>query len=308
VWNFHAGSGGFANLDVFRKAMAARYGAPGSMEDFAWWSQVMAYEGERAMFEAYSRNKYTSTGVIQWMLNNAWPSLIWHLYDYFLVPAGGYFGTKKACEPLHALYSYDDRSVWVVNSTYNDARGLTLSAWVYNLDLAQKHAAEVKLDVPPDGSRQALVVPPLEGLSTTYFLKLELKETTGRVVSRNFYWLSTKADVYDWAKTDYKVTPVTEHGDFTALKALPRADVTVTSRLARTGDRQEVRVRVKNVGRSLAFMLRLRLIDSKSGADILPVQWEDNFFPLMPGEEREITGSYRVADAPGAAPVAKLDK
>ncbi len=44
-------------------------------------------------------NKYTATGVIQWMLNNAWPSLIWHLYDYYLVPAGGYFGTKKANEP-----------------------------------------------------------------------------------------------------------------------------------------------------------------------------------------------------------------
>ena len=47
-------------------------------------SQTMAYSGERAMFEAYGRNKYTSTGVIQWMLNNAWPSMIWHLYDYYL--------------------------------------------------------------------------------------------------------------------------------------------------------------------------------------------------------------------------------
>ena len=61
----------------------------------------MAYDSERAMFEAYSRNKYESTGIIQWMLNNAWPSLIWHLYDYYLQPAGGYFGAKKACEPLH---------------------------------------------------------------------------------------------------------------------------------------------------------------------------------------------------------------
>ena len=38
------------------------------------------------MFEAFARNKYTSTGVIQWMLNNAWPSMIWHLYDYYLRP------------------------------------------------------------------------------------------------------------------------------------------------------------------------------------------------------------------------------
>ncbi len=77
----------------------------------------MAYDGERAMFEAYRRNQYTSTGVIQWMLNNAWPSTIWHLYDYFLQPAGGYFGTRKANEPVHIQFSYDDRSVVLVNSS-----------------------------------------------------------------------------------------------------------------------------------------------------------------------------------------------
>ena len=64
----------------------------------------MNYEGIRAMFEAYSRDKYTSTGVIQWMLNNAWPSVIWHLYDYYLRPGGGYFGAKTAMQPLHPLY------------------------------------------------------------------------------------------------------------------------------------------------------------------------------------------------------------
>jgi len=53
------------------------------------------------MYEAYSRNKYQATGVIQWMLNNAWPSMIWHLYDYYLRPGGGYFGAKRAMEALH---------------------------------------------------------------------------------------------------------------------------------------------------------------------------------------------------------------
>jgi exo-1,4-beta-D-glucosaminidase len=79
------------------------------------------------MFEAFSRNKYTSTGVIQRMLNNAWPGLIWHLYDYYLLPGGGYFGTKKACQPLLPLYSYTDGSIWVVNSQYRDVKGLKLN-------------------------------------------------------------------------------------------------------------------------------------------------------------------------------------
>ena len=106
-WNFHAGGGQFRDIRVFSEALNARYGTATGLEDFAFKSQLMTYEAMRAMFEAFSRNKYTSTGVIQWMLNNAWPSLIWHLYDYYLRPGGGYFGAKKAMEPIHPLYSYD---------------------------------------------------------------------------------------------------------------------------------------------------------------------------------------------------------
>src|SRR5256884_9737413 len=98
----------------------------------------MPYDGERAMFEAYGRNKYTATGVIQWMLNNAWPSLIWHLYDFYLVPAGGYFGTKKTCEPVHVQYFYDGNSVYVINTTHEDLKGMKVSARIYNIDAKEK--------------------------------------------------------------------------------------------------------------------------------------------------------------------------
>jgi len=118
VWNFHAGGERFTTVNVFTDGLNRRYGTATSLDDYLRKAQAVTYDGERAMFEAYGRNKYTATGVIQWMLNNAWPSLIWHLYDYYLVPAGGYFGTKKAMEPIHVQYSYDDNSVAVVNSTY----------------------------------------------------------------------------------------------------------------------------------------------------------------------------------------------
>src|SRR5260370_34368205 len=94
----------------------------------------MTYDGQRAMFEAYGRNKYTATGVIQWMLNNSWPSLIWHLYDYHLVPAGGYFGTKKSMELAHVQDCYHDNSVAGGNSRYETIPGAKESAKHYNLD------------------------------------------------------------------------------------------------------------------------------------------------------------------------------
>jgi exo-1,4-beta-D-glucosaminidase len=79
-WTFHAGGEEERTLKIYTRAMSARYGPAKNVKDYAEKSQMMAYEGERAMFEAFGRNKYVSTGVIQWMLNNAWPSLIYHLF------------------------------------------------------------------------------------------------------------------------------------------------------------------------------------------------------------------------------------
>ncbi len=299
-WNFHAGLEGFPNINVFQTAMNARYGEPQTLDQFQARAQAMQYEGERAMFEAYSRNKYNSTGVIQWMLNNAWPSIIWHLYDYYLAPAGGYFGTKKANEPLHALYGYDDRGVWVVNSTYKPAKGLKVKATVMNFDLTPKFTKEAVVDLAEDGTQKAFDIPDIADLSTTYFVKLEMSDAAGKKVSDNFYWLSTKKDQYAWEKSDYRLTPVTQHADLTQLASLPQAQVAVTSRSEVRGAQGVTRVRVKNPSKALAFQVHLRLLKGKGGQDVLPVMWDDNYITLLPGEEREVNANYAAADL-GAA-------
>ena len=230
MWNFHAGKERFTTINVFADGLNRRYGQATSLDDFERKAQAVTYDGQRAMFEAYARNKYTSTGVIQWMLNNAWPSLIWHLYDYYMVPAGGYYGTKKACEPVHVQYSYDNNSVAVINSTYAALTGVKVTAKLYNLDASEKGTREATLDLAPDSSTTAFELPKVEGLSNTYFLRLQLQDRAGKLVSDNFYWLSTKADVLDWKnKQDTVYTPQAEFGDLTGLATLPEVKLDVTS-------------------------------------------------------------------------------
>src|SRR5205814_3925605 len=147
------------DLGVFNEALAARYGTPRDLDDYSLKAQLMAYEGIRAMFEGYSRNKYRATGVIQWMLNYAWPSMIWHLYDHYLRPGGGYFGAKKACQPLHPLYGYDDQSIWLVNSRYQPSPGLTVTAAVYDLDGSERGSGTVRVDAPADSTQRVLPIP-----------------------------------------------------------------------------------------------------------------------------------------------------
>ena len=162
-------------LNVFTEALNQRYGPANSVEEYALKAQVQAYEAHRAMMEAYGRNKYTSTGIIQWMLNNAWPSMIWHMYDWYLRPGGSYFGVKKACEPLHVQYSYDDRSIVVVNSYYQPFANLKVTAKVYNLDMTEKFSKDAELNVGPTAARECSLCPPIHGLSTTYFVSLTLE-------------------------------------------------------------------------------------------------------------------------------------
>jgi exo-1,4-beta-D-glucosaminidase len=303
VWNYHTGGGAFGNLNVYDKALESRYGKAASLADYVEKAQVTDYEGERAMFEAYGRNKYTSTGVIQWMLNSGWPSLIWNLYDYYLRPGGGYYGTKEACEPLHVQYSYDDRSIVVVNSYHKAFRNYQVTAEVLNLDMARKFSRKSTVDIPPNSSSRVLAIPTLQGLSRTYFIRLALQDSSGNIVSRNFYWLSTHPDVFNWDATTWYFTPLQAYADFRDLQKLPKVKLGLTSRAQTPGDAGTEHITVKNPSSYLAFFVHLQVLKGKSGDDVHPILWQDNDFELVPGEERDVTASYRTADLSGARPV-----
>jgi exo-1,4-beta-D-glucosaminidase len=296
VWNFHAGGGEFKTIGVFSEALTNRYGKSGNVEDFSTKSQMQAYEGLRAMYEAYSRNKYQSTGVIQWMLNNAWPSMIWHLYDYYLRPGGGYFGAKRAMEALHPIYGYDDHSIWVVSSQYTDVKGLKLTTKIYNLDMTEKFTQSNSVDAGADSTAKIFALPEVAGLSPTYFLVLRLQDSAGKVVGSNFYWLSTKPETLDWAKSNWWMTPTAQYADFTAISQLPKVKLKVTDHSERKGEEEVTHVTLENPGKSLAFFVRLKVDKGAKGEEILPVVWEDNYVSLLPGEKREVTATYRASE------------
>jgi exo-1,4-beta-D-glucosaminidase len=300
-WMFHAGGDEFKDLRLFTEALEARYGRATSVEDYARKAQALAYEGQRAMFEAFGRNKYHATGVIQWMLNNAWPSMIWHLYDHYLRPGGGYFGTKKACEPLHVQYSYDDGSVAVVNDRHEAVTGLSVTARVLDLDLRERFSKTQTIDVPADGVVRAFFIPAQTGPgpATMYFLRLTLANAASETVSTNFYWLPTSPDELDWAGTKWYYTPTKRHADLTALTKLPTTTLAVTIEQANSAVEDARIVAVENTGRALAFQIQLKLLDSESGDELLPVFWDTNYFELLPGEKRSIRVSYPRQVQPG---------
>jgi len=334
VWNYHSGGGQFANLNIYTNALDQRYGPSSSLRDFERKSQAAAYEGERAMFEGYARNKYTleaanerasaelhgetpaqqpkpwpATGVIQWMLNNAWPSMIWHLYDSYLVPGGGYYGTKEATKPLHVQYSYYDHSVVVISGTAVQGQAVSVSAETFTLEAVRKSSVGKSLQVGSDAVTPTgitIAIDPADP-EKTYFLRLQMKDAAGKLIDENLYWLSTQPDALDDGHATWYYTPQSQYADFTGLNALPQVKPAASYSMEHHGSNETARVRLRNPSKNLAFMVHLRVSRGSHGSDVTPVFWDDNYVSLFPGEERTITGSFVVHDLDGAEPVIEID-
>ena len=303
---YHAGTGQFGQMGLFNNALNARHGSAGNLDNYVRKAQLMNYEAERAPFEAFARNKYTATGYIHWMLNNAWPSLIWHLFDHSLVPAGSYFGAKVGNRPVHILYGYDNKGISVVNHTRAASNGMTASAKVYNLDGTLKYQNSVAVSVGADNTQPVFTIPSITGLTSTYFLKLDLTSSGGSVLSTNFYWLSTRAEILNYGGSTWYHTPTSQYADFTALNSMPSATVNVTRTSTTDGTNGETRVTIQNTSSGVAFFLRAKLTRGTGGSSVAPVFWDDNYISLPPGESREIVARYSLADLNGAAPMVEV--
>jgi len=233
--------------------------------------------------------------------------MVWHLYDYYLRPGGGYFGTKKACEPVHVQYSYDDHSVAVVNSLPHSFQQVVVTAKVYDFKLVEKFSKQSTMNAGPDSSTRVFELPELKEISKTYFLRLTLADAAGNLKSSNFYWLSTQPDVLDWKNTKWWYTPTQSYTDFRMLKDLPPVQLKLHTKTRTHGGKNLTRVTVKNPSSSLALFVHLTLNKGPKGEELLPVRWEDNYFELMPGEERKITASYSKNLLEGASPAVAVD-
>jgi len=197
VWDFHCGRYEFADLSRFTEAITERYGIANSLEDFDKKSQAMNYELMRPMFEAFQVHKKRSTGVIQWMLNAAWPKMYWQLYDYYLNPTGAFYATQKACLPLSLIYNYGDNHIYMINDYLYDVDNLKAQIRVYDIHsnvLLEKNIATSALK---DSSKSIFEIEEIENLTSTYFIDLRLFDENKKEISNNFYWLSTKEETLD---------------------------------------------------------------------------------------------------------------
>jgi exo-1,4-beta-D-glucosaminidase len=172
--------------------------------------------------------------------------------------------------------------------------------------MTEKFSQQNAVDAPADSTAKIFTLPDIDGLSPTYFVMLRLENSAGKLVGSNLYWLSTKPETLDWAKTTWWMTPTESYADFTALSQLPKVKLKVNDRTERKGEEAITHVTLQNPSKSLAFFVRLKVNKGAKGEEILPVVWEDNYISLLPGEKREITATYRSSELGAAKPTVEV--
>jgi hypothetical protein len=241
------------------------------------------------MFEAWNAHLWQdANALLLWMSHPAWHSTVWQTYDYDLDVNGSYYGARKGCEPLHVQANQSDWQVVVANHTTAAVVGATVTAQLFDLSGHQLGMTQRQtLDVGASATSTAFAVPFGDELPALHLLRLRLVDGRGEVLSGNDYWRYRAA------------------ADMQALNALPDARVSVrVGSVSRGGSGSGVSlaVTVRNEGLAVAAMVRLSLLDKRSGDRVLPTAYSDNYVWLLPGESREVTLSWQAGKLPSGRP------
>ncbi|MEO9022093.1 MAG: sugar-binding domain-containing protein [Ginsengibacter sp.] len=299
-WLYHAARVNFHNLNAYNNAMNQRLGHATGLTDYLRKAQYLNYEGMRAMFEGFEANRFEATGIIQWMYNASWPKLWWQLYDFYLMPNGAFYGARDANEPLHISYNYGNNGIDVMNNTSKNSDGLSAQITVYDFSVNKVLQKTIPVNnLKSQEVRDVFTLPKEMDVSKTWFLDLRLFDKQHNSVSNNFYALSTQADSLDERRSTWYITPQSQYADLTMLQNLPTVKLTTTEIKAISGDSTIINVKIKNPTSHLAFMVYLDLKKEKSNESVVPVFWKENYFSLLPGEEKTISVWCHTLDLEG---------
>ena len=301
TWFVHSGGNDGNNvLENVQRVLGKRYGASNSVEEFSRKAQLASYEDVRAQMETYAIHWENRKMTVHWMMDNPWPSLFGHLYDYYFKQGGGYFGAKKALRPVAVIWDYyatGDRStakVHVANQTLAALEGLTVSVSYYGLDGAQKFLNEVKdVRVEARSSGAVMSIPRVSGLSSAYFVRCEVRDATGKAVAENAYWTSgADDDLGDPKKEIQFKTDLAQWADLSSLNTMPRGAVKATAALTEASGEDTVTLTLANPANHIAFFLRAEVTAGPDGQEILPITYTDNYVTLFPHETRMIKATF----------------
>jgi exo-1,4-beta-D-glucosaminidase len=267
TWGYHDAATGNGRYDLYYQEMVKRFGEPTTMEGFSDQMQFMNAMGYQGIFEAPQAKLNETGGVMLWKLNPAFPSVIWQLYDWYLLPNAGYYFSKNSCAPVHAQWNRVSQQVEVINRTHQPVSDLTMEATLFDARGKKLAGFVEQVVAKPQAVVPVKAVAP-DKAGGIQFVVLRLLRK-GAAINQNTYWLESNQSF----KELRQMTPA-------AVRLL---DVKKTTAV----DRTTIQVEIENPSQQIAFFTRLQILDAV-GEELLPSYWSDNYVTLKPGERQTL--------------------
>lgn len=290
AWDFHCTTSTTAlnSMAVTTAVITGKFGKANDLKSYLDRAHLLNYESTKSMFEAFRINKTEGTGIVQWMLNSAWPSMYWQLYDYFMIPVPAYYGVKKGNLPNQLIYNYKDNGIYAVNESADDSKNMKAVIRGYSLDSKVLYEKEVTFSIK---SNEAQKVFEIDNSTANSFLHMALFDSQNKQIAENFYTLSSKLDTYYWEKTDWVGTPIKDYSNFTELASMPKSELKINISKQGKDTNSSITVEIENPASSIAFFTQYLLKDA-AGEIVYPVYWDDNYISILPGEKKTLKCSF----------------
>jgi len=127
------------------------------------------------------------------------------------------------------------------------------------------------LTISPDCYKESFSIPKIDDITPVYFVYLELKDMSGKVISDNLYWRCS------------------QHEDFSSLLSVPKIQLNQKVNIVDEGNEYKADVELSNESDKLSFFNHLIICDSITHKEILPAFLSDNFITLFPHQKKNIT-------------------
>ena len=289
-WAQHDMAAGAQRGNEFPFTLAYRYGHIRNLADFARKGAMATYETFRAMYEGRNAQMFrTTTGILTWMSHPAQPSFVWQLYHYDLEPNAALFAVQKASEPLHIQFNEANFDIEVVNNRPAAVDGLLAEVLVYDAQGRISSRRRLPVTVPASSTARAGLLEASARITPLYFVKLNLLDSSGQLLSTNFYWQHVAQE------------------DFREMEDLPVIALDTSTSTRVEGKRTFVEVTLANHASNVALLGHLQLHRKTDGERVLPVFYSGNYISLVPGESVVITMECATDDLHGQDPLVLLD-
>jgi hypothetical protein len=196
--------------------------------------------------------------------------MICQTYDYFLEPTAAYFALKKGSESVHILWHPVNNLIQVANNTIHELNGLTAKAEIFDFNGKLVWEKSIVTDLIANSVTDCFIVDFPSQTTRIRFIKLTLRDQNNGIISENLYWSSSK------------------YLDYKELNNLPEVKLKTSAKKSISKGKNAIEISLENPSPGMALMIRLKIIDSKTGERILPAFWSDNYFSLVPGEKRSV--------------------